>query len=342
MGLVQTPPTPLVLPTRRTVIFTSSTTWTVPTTCIYADVFVVGGGGAGAGGYRTTSSGNYGGGGGGMTYTQNIYLGGTGTVAITVGAGATGGVGTATTSQSSVSQAGFSAFGTFVYSQGGFNTTGGQPHYKGTVQGQGNVYKLRNDTNQSNYSNVMAPSIYNAANNFYGDTNSVTTSSGGFNVNTWGVQGGGSGSGSTTPQYRAGGAPGPNSPDNSGNIATEIITNTLSQNFPSLWTASIGTATAGTAGTGGGAGGAAGIAGFAGGGGAHGPDLNAAGQGGPGAGGAGSRGSSNNGGAGGNAGANTGGGGGCGGNTGSTSAGTGGNGGNGGSGIVIVTYLGTN
>jgi hypothetical protein len=341
MALQQIPAVEVLMPTRRTVIFTASTTWTVPTSCIYADVFVVGGGGGGIGGGRMTG-GNAGGGGGALTYRQNIYLNGTGTVAITVGAGSTGGVGVAINSNNYPTIAGFSAFGTYVYSQGGSHQPG-QPHYKGTYIGGGNSNKLSSDSTQSNWSSNWAPSIYNAGNNFYGATNEVSTSGGGFNINTFGVAGGGPGSPSTSPRYRAGGSPGPIAPDQSGSPGSEINTNTISQNFPSLWTAAIGAATAGATGTSGSAGGAAGIAGFGGGGGSHADSAITAGQGGPGGGGGGGRGGGGaNGGAGGNGGANTGGGGGCGGSTGGSGGGTGGNGGNGGSGIVIVSYLGTN
>jgi len=121
MGLQQIPAPTVTLPTRRTVVFTSSTTWTVPTSCIYADVLVVGAGGGGVGGGRS-ASGNVGGGGGALTFMQNIYLNGTGTVAITVGAGSNGGTGVATASNNYPSTAGFSAFGTYVYSGGGFGS----------------------------------------------------------------------------------------------------------------------------------------------------------------------------------------------------------------------------
>ena len=347
MGLVQTPPPVITLPTRRTVIFTASTTWTVPSSCIYADVLVVGGGGPGFGGFRSTS-GNIGGGGGAMTFTRNLFLNGTGTVAITVGAGGTGGAGTATTSQNSGSSGGFSAFGTFIYSAGGSNQgTGGYPHYRGTNSGQGNSFNMRFDSTQSNYSTLLN-SPTSQANVFYGDVNATNNGTvSGLNINTFGLQGGGPGySGSANFGFVAGGNPGIIQPNSSQTLPTaDIFTNTIAQNFPSIWTAPLGAATAGTAGSvGGGAGGAAGIAGFSGGGGSHRNIIgNAGGQGGPGAGGAGTMtNTSGTGGNGGNGGANTGGAGGAGGNTGSTSAGTGGNGGNGGSGIVIVSYLGTN
>jgi hypothetical protein len=347
MGIVQIPAA-VAGATRNVVAFTSTQTWTVPSSAKYVDVLVIGGGGGGRGGYRTTYASDGGsmwaGGGGGVTMLRDIFLNGTGTVSVVVGAGASGTAGTATTTISTnTSTAGFSAFGTFCYSAGaGGSNTSGAPGYKGTasITAPGD-YRLWKDTTQSNWAPIFESGGTNAtAVQFFGtstDSTKVMNS-----VNATGLFGGGTGAiTSTLDAMRAGGNPGFSTPSTV-SPASAIYTNTLPQIFPSSYTAFAGNATAGSSGGGSGAVGAAGQKGFAGGGGTTGPAINLpGGQGGPGAGGGPSAQASTgtNGGNGGNAGTNTGAGGGGGGNTGSTSAGTGGNGGNGGSGIVIVSWL---
>jgi hypothetical protein len=349
MALTTIPAASVTLPTRRTTVFTSSTTWTVPSSCLYADVMVVGGGQGGQGGFRNIA-GVVGGAGGGVTYLKDIYLGGTGTVSITVGAGSSGNAGTTATSEGgSPSTAGHSAFGTYVYSSGGFtNAIGGQPGYKGT----NNSPYRGGDTTVSNFAPLM--SISHASNDggvmrgtgvFARLLSTIDTASSStkpvtlqtLDGNGWGHQGG------TPPSSgAAGGAPGgirTAANDNSSVIATTNVSS-----IPWVTSTSfLGAAVAGGASSG--TGGDAGPTGFAGGGGSSGVNnsiLKGA-SGGPGGGGGGGNGTSGqNGGAGGNAGTNTGAGGGAGGCTGSAGAGTGGNGGNGASGFVIVSYIGTN
>lgn len=348
MGLNTIPAVPGL--TRNVVAFTSSQTWTVPASAQYVDVLVIGGGGGGRGGYRTTYASDggslWGGGGGGVTMLRDIFLGGTGTVSVVVGAGASGTAGTATTSISAnPSRAGWSGFGTFCYSSGaGSSNVSGTPGYKGSADLTSTAdFRLWKDTNQSNWAPALESGGANAtAIQFYGQSTDSTQVMN--NINATGLFGGrtGSISGSNDSVFRAGGHPGFGTPSDL-NPASAIYTNTLTQIFPSSYTAFAGAATAGSSGGGSGAVGAAGQQGFAGGGGTAGRAVNLpGGQGGPGAGGGPSTQASTgtNGGNGGNAGTNTGAGGGGGGNTGSTSAGTGGNGGNGGSGIVIVSWLG--
>jgi hypothetical protein len=334
--------TPTAGATINYLAFTSSQTWTVPATAQYVDVFVVGGGVGGTGGIRSTAAANNGGTGGAITMVRDIYLGGTGTVSIVVGAGTAGTAGNATTTQTYPSSAGYSGFGTYCYSGGGFGAssdTGGVPGYKGTVEFTSTQYAIGRDTTNSNWAPAMTGT--STFPNFYTTTGTLAQSGLTQGINANGYYGGSGGAPSSTLlRVRAGAHPGNGVP---GTVAADITTNTIPQAIPSTYLTAIGAATAGTAGQGStGAGGAAGIAGFGGGGGTCIPTVNAnGGQGGPGAGGGGSFPATLglNGGNGGNAGTNTGAGGGNGANTGSASAGTGGNGGNGAAGIVIVKWL---
>jgi hypothetical protein len=323
--------------------FTSSTTWTVPTSAKYVDVFVVGGGTGGRGGSRSTTIGARGGAGGAITMLDNIYLGGTGTVSIVVGAGSSGTAGVATTLPTDPSAAGYSGFGAFCYSGGSYayNGGGGVPGYKGSYQmTSGAELILGNDTNQANWGPLFFGFANSTGVDFFSNSSSSVSFKQVFSLNAYGVFGGHSGASSTTAnQFRAGTHPGSGATV----VGSNITTNTLPTNVSSIYFTPIGAATAGTSGQGAtGTGGAAGQTGFAGGGGAAIPTANAlAGQGGPGGGGGGSWPASAglNGGNGGNAGSNTGAGGGGGGCTGDTGSGTGGNGGNGAAGIVIVKWI---
>ena len=327
--------------------FTSSTTWTVPTAAKYVDVLVVGGGTGGRGGSRSTTASGTGGAGGGVTLVKDIYLGGTGTVSIVVGAGSSGSAGTATTTMgTATSAAGYSGFGTYAYSSGasGAGNNAGTPGYKGTASIAGPTsFYFTADANQANWAPPMVPfgtgiAFFSAS--LTGDTYMTQ------GINAQGFFGGNPGAtnDNTNGFMRAGMTPGMGVTGSTiGTNAQNQTTNTMPVAIPSIYFTPIGAATAGTLGQGStGSVGAAGVSGFAGGGGTCIPAVNGnGGQGGPGAGGGGSYPSALglNGGNGGNAGTNTGAGGGAGANTGSTTAGTGGNGGNGAAGIVIVKWI---
>jgi hypothetical protein len=341
MGLTQVPAAAGGV-THNIQAFTSSTTWTVPTSAKYVDVLVVGGGTGGIGGSRGNYNSNFSGVGGGITVLRDIYLNGTGTVAITVGAGSNGTAGTSTTSYTNSSNAGYSAFGTYCYSGGGFGSDvmPGLPGYKGTVA---NAYNINADTNQANYAPFL--SYMGSTNMFYLGTASTGNFLAALGVNAIGIKGGHSGTDgmNATNINVAGGIPGAAKPQES---TTTMTLNTIPTfDFYNLKTDSlVGAATAGTLGGAGGTAGPAGPVGLAGGGGTGYYGSGQHGQGGPGAGGAGGHGGkqlggSGTGGNGGNAGANTGAGGGAGGVTGSTTLGTGGNGGNGAAGIVVVHWI---
>ena len=324
--------------THNIVSFTSSQTWTVPTSAKYVDVLVVGGGTGGRGGQRSTSNNVDGGYGGGVTILNNIFLNGTGTVSVVVGAGSSGSAGLATTgSPTNPSDGGYSGFGTYCYSQGGRMSisTGGLPSYKGTSGSLG-----MNSVTQSDcaplltFPGTFTSGISGSAQGswMWGVSGQATGYRGGYP----GAQGTGSSNANTIGSH-----PGQGDPTQSNN---NIRTNTLpSLDFYNLVSAPlVGAASAGTSGAGGGAGGAAGVVGIGGGGGTCTPIAGQpGGQGGAGAGGGGSWPNpvGGNGGNGGNAGTNTGAGGGAGAATGSTSAGTGGNGGNGAAGIVVVHWI---
>ena len=351
MGLQQIPAAQVLMPTRRTTVFTSSQTWTVPSSAQYVDVMVVGGGCGGRGGYGVNGGSGLAGCGGAITILKDIFLGGTGTVAITVGAGSSGTVGNSSTGTPAAlaSQAGHSAFGTFVFSGGGFNISGGLPGYRGSVS---NPYN-GNDTNMSNFAPMMFMSVSQSGSASFSPSFPLTNSTIGGNPRTfsdfraprevktfdtrgYGVVGGELTSGPGAAPIGAA--------YNHNAAGTTAITPTNVTSIP--WTTStsfLGTPTAGTVGGAGATAGDAGVIGFASSGGGAG-DSNAGrnGQGGgPGAGGGGTHGSSSLGGNGGNAGTNTGSGGGAGGGSGASGQ-LGGNGGNGGSGFVIVSYIGTN
>ncbi len=67
MGLTLVPTATVVVPQQNQQVFTSSTTWTVPSTAQYVDVMVVGGGAGGQGGWRDTRNSAYAGSGGAIT-----------------------------------------------------------------------------------------------------------------------------------------------------------------------------------------------------------------------------------------------------------------------------------
>lgn len=320
--------------------FTSSTTWTVPSSAKYVDVLVVGGGVGGRGGKRAVDNSFSGGTGGALTFASDIFLNGTGTVAITIGAGSNGTAGTSTTTSATVpSDAGFSAFGTYVYSGGGYgaNTFGGTPGYKGTSFLSTNSYSFIGDSNSANF----APQMYgiNGVQGFNLSSSQNTNGAIVFGFKCFGLFGGFAGREQSTGNIICAGThPGGGATD----AAVLVTTNTIPQNISSSFLTAVGSASAGTSGTGGGAGGAAGISGLGGGGGTcRALAGGVGGQGGAGAGGGGSWPNpvGGNGGNGGNAGTNTGAGGGAGANTGSTTGGTGGTGGNGAAGIVIVKWI---
>ena len=327
--------------TRNIQAFTSSTTWTVPSTAQYVDVLVVGGGTGGRGGSRRTNANcDITGSGGAITIGKNIYLGGTGTVSITVGAGTAGSTGTSTTSRAlTTGSAGHSAFGTFIFSGG---ATGdhvpGWPGYKGTQNPTNLIFSATVDND------LRGLSFFNYGGYGLNAQTATGVGFGGSGLDVIGLSGGigGEWAASSTAANVAGGIPGggfSNSTNDSRRLATIPTLNWFNVN------SYIGSATAGTTGGSGGTAGPAGVKGLAGGGGASYFGTGQHGQGGPGAGGGGGHGGAQlggtgNGGTGGNAGTNTGAGGGAGGDTGSASAGTGGNGGNGAAGIVLVSWLG--
>jgi hypothetical protein len=327
--------------TRNIQVFTSSQTWTVPSTAKYVDVLVVGGGCGGRGGCRNTDNNDNGGNGGAVTIMRDIYLNGTGTVSVVVGAGSSGTTGSATSTQATApSAAGYSGFGSYVYSQGGTSSAGGLAGYKG-VSTSTTKTNSSLSTTQSDFAPAMS-FVYGQGYNYLDTTFSTGAYAVYIGLNSYGLRGGTArlGGDGTAGQNACGTHPGSTA---NGTSTSLITTNTIPQDNWSNVQASLGTATAGTAGTGGGAGGAAGVVGVGGGGGGCTTTLGgAAGQGGAGAGGGGSRPNpvGGTGGNGGNAGTNTGAGGGNGAHSGSASAGTGGNGGNGAAGIVVVTWLG--
>jgi hypothetical protein len=340
MGLQQIP-APVAGAVRNVQVFLSSTTWTVPSSAKYVDVMVVGGGCGGAGGHRRALASNgFGGYGGGIILARDVYLGGTGTVAVTIGSGSAGTTGTATTTApANPSAAGFSAFGN-IYASGAVDGRAGVGGYKGTLYPEGPQFNINFDTNQSNWGPAMMSAYTNAFQSFSSPNSDPSPTSLTLGLNAFGLYGGGRGyQSATTDTTRNVAGASPGGKDATG--GTLITTNTIAQNIPSTWLTGVGSASSGTSGTSGGAGGAAGITGIAGGGGTQLGLGQVGGQGGPGAGGGGSMPASagGNGGNGGNAGANTGAGGGTAACTGNTTGGTGGNGGNGGSGLVVVSWI---
>lgn len=337
MGLTQVPAVAGL--SRNVQAFTSSTTWTVPSTAIYVDVLVVGAGGGGQGGKREASNGGFGGGGGAIVVAKNIYLGGTGTVTITIGSGTNGSTGTATTTDAAQpGQAGFSSFGDIIIAGGGYNSAGGVPGYKGNMLSYG--WGVPNSDPSIN-DNTRGIYYVTYGGQGFRQTNS-TGIFGGFGLDAIGLKGGASGYGGTSNLGNlAGTIPGGGGAENGNGYRLTTVPTLNWFNVNSY----LGAATAGTVAGAGGTAGPGGVTGLAGGGGTPYYGTGQHGQGGPGAGGAGGQGGlqlggSGNGGNGGNAGANTGAGGGAGGSTGGTGGGTGGNGGNGAAGIIVVSWLG--
>ena len=347
MGLTSTAST---LATRRTLVFTSSTTWTVPTSALYVDVMVVGGGCGGQGGQGTSAGvGGYGGSGGAITTQKDISLSGVSTVSIVVGAGSNGTVGGTTNAGLTPSQAGYSAFGTYVYSGGAFMNIGGMPAYKGTT----NSPYGGNDSTGTNFAPILytpiAPTatttmVYPQLQNTAGSVSQGNSSQRiiqGNSLDGTAIGSSGGWSGANASSGVAGIIGGIAGGANANSLNTSLYTasQTLPWGAASIFT--LGTPTAGAVG-GSAAGGLAGPIGYAGGGGGGGGSGGgfAGGLGANGAGGGGAGSSTTTGGAGGNAGTNTGSGGGGGGAT--TGNGTGGAGGNGAAGFVIVSYIGTN
>jgi len=76
---------------QKSVVFTSSQSWTIPPGVYRIKILVYGGGGGGGGGYSSTYTGG-GGGAGGATYAEVSVTPGS-TVNVTVGAGGSGGTG---------------------------------------------------------------------------------------------------------------------------------------------------------------------------------------------------------------------------------------------------------
>jgi hypothetical protein len=316
---------------------------------------VVGGGGGGTGSGNNNSGGSAGAG-GGVTILKDIYLGGTGTVSIVVGAGSNGTAGTSTAATGvSPSIAGYSGFGTYVYSSGGrYSSWLGQPGYKGTTS---HPYGGA-DTTSSNFApTLLQPAGDNAAGNYIGtlflasnvpsgfySSSSYTDITQGFTLDGtgYGMTGGTGGYQNNT------GSPAGFTYAQSGANASYASLQLFGPNTPLPWGAStvftLGTASAGGNSSDGHVGGVAGNTGYAGGGGGFynaSPYFGVCGAQGAGGGGAACSTAGGTGGTGGNGGTNTGGGGGAGGYNNQTS-GTGGSGGNGGSGLVIVSYIGTN
>lgn len=342
MGVL-TIPTPAGV-SRNIVALTSTQTWTVPSTAQYVDVLVIGGGGGGFGGNRSAGFGaHYNGCGGGVLFLQDVYLGGTGTVSVTIGAGGAGSAGQANTSTVDAGVGTFSAFGTYGYAGGAYFAPGnspepGIPGYKGTT-----VNPLSGtDTTQSNFAPALIGLHILKTSDYVTDNNGAANPYGPsiyFGVNAFGLSGGRQGNIGTGVAVYSGSAPGTTSSGTANNISQ---TRTVIPNY--FWRIDnyLGSASAGGNSSSGSVGGAAGVKGFAGsGGGTRGISNGAGAQGGPGAGGGGACPTAGGtGGAGGNAGSNTGAGGGGGGTSFSATAGTGGNGGNGGSGLVMVSWIG--
>jgi hypothetical protein len=229
MGLSQVP-SPVTGATRNVQVFLASTTWTVPSTAKYVDVLVVGGGCGGKGGYRRTLATDgvacYG---GAVVMARDVYLGGTGSVAVTIGAGSSGTAGSASTSSTTEpSDAGFSAFGA-IYAGGGRVSGPGIPGYRGTANLGGNSYTVTNDSTQTNWGPAFISASTSGFQGFSSSANSTTERSITLGLNVFGLYGGGRGAqcvqtdlanknvaGTSPGNYDAGGS-------------TTISTNTISQ-----------------------------------------------------------------------------------------------------------------
>lgn len=122
-------------------VFTSSTTYTIPTSPrkpLYVKVTVTGGGGGGGGGANVTGGG--GGGGGGGAGTSIAWVAGTSITSsqtVTIGAGGTNGA-----ASSGGSNGGTSSFGSFASATGGFGGAGGTAANAPGLAGQGGAGSL--------------------------------------------------------------------------------------------------------------------------------------------------------------------------------------------------------
>ena len=181
---------------------TGSSTWSVPAGVTSVDLIVVGGGGGGGGGAWAG-----GGGGGGVLFGANISV--TGSVAISVGAGGTGGLNNLDLDTNKGSNGGDTSFGTAVAKGGGggggyawqFPTANGYERGWGSTGGSAGGHAELNVSNKTGTaSNQTAPAGYLAFGNSGGSIGGSTqTGSGGGGA-------GGSGGGATNLVAGVGGA----------------------------------------------------------------------------------------------------------------------------------------
>jgi hypothetical protein len=131
--------------------FTSSGTWTKPTTAKYIYVEAIGGGGGGGSGYLGTG----GGGGGGGGFTNRLLLASdiTAPVSITIGAGGSGGTTlvSSNTDRAIGSDGGDSSFGSYVIAKGGENGWADDGLKAGGGDGGGGELGTRPPSDTSNY-----------------------------------------------------------------------------------------------------------------------------------------------------------------------------------------------
>jgi hypothetical protein len=99
--------------------FTSSGTWTAPSNCTAAEVFVVGGGGGGGTGLASSQVVAGGGGGGGAVIKKFVPITAGSSYTITIGAGGAGAIANSTTSITDAAVGGSSSFGSLVTAYGG-------------------------------------------------------------------------------------------------------------------------------------------------------------------------------------------------------------------------------